>query len=66
MNGDRWHQIEDLFHRAADLVPAERVAFLDQACTGDEELRREVESLLAVDSPQDQFLKAAVAQAAQH
>ena len=64
MSDHRWHQIEDLFHRAADLAPAERAAFLDRACTGDEELRREVESLLDVDSPQDQFLRGAVAQAA--
>src|SRR5579864_2677113 len=64
MNDDRWRQIEDLFHRAADLAPAERPLFLHRACTGDEELRREVESLLAADSPRDEFLRAAVAQAA--
>jgi eukaryotic-like serine/threonine-protein kinase len=64
MSDDRWHQIEDLFHRAADLAPAERAAFLERACAGNEELRREVESLLAVDSPQDEFLRGAVAQAA--
>jgi tetratricopeptide (TPR) repeat protein len=63
MNGDRWRRVEDLFHQAADLAPAERAAFLDGACTDDEELRREVESLLAVDSAQDGFLRSAVAQA---
>src|SRR5947207_15434670 len=64
MSGQRWDQIEDLFHRAADLAPAERAVFLDRACAGDKELRREVESLLAADSPRDEFLKASVAQAA--
>ncbi len=65
MGDERWRQIEGLFHEAADLAPGERAAFLDRACTGDQELRREVESLLALDAPQDGFLKAAVAQAAE-
>ena len=46
MSDDRWRNIEELFRRAADLVPAERAAFLAMACAGDERLRRKVESLL--------------------
>src|SRR5262245_34913710 len=42
-----WLQVEKLFHQAAELEPAALPAFLDQACGGNEELRREVESLLA-------------------
>jgi tetratricopeptide (TPR) repeat protein len=64
MGDDRWRQIKEIFHEAADLAPAERAAFLRRACDGDEELQREVESLLVADAPQDTFLKAAVAQAA--
>ena len=44
---DRWPRIEQLYHAAASREPAERAAFLDEACAGDETLRREVESLLA-------------------
>jgi eukaryotic-like serine/threonine-protein kinase len=43
----RWKQIEEVFGAAADLPPAERAAYLDQACREDAELRAEVESLLA-------------------
>jgi serine/threonine protein kinase len=63
MSDDRWRQIEELFHQAADLAPADRAAFLRRACDGDEELQREVESLLAADASRDTFLKAAVADA---
>ena len=47
---DRWSQVEDLFHRALERSESERSAFLDEACAGDEALRREVESLLAEES----------------
>ena len=44
---DRWRQIEELYHRASELPPAERSRFLDGVCENDAGLRREVESLLA-------------------
>jgi len=65
MNGDRWEKIEDLFHRAADLAPADRGALLDSACAGDPALREEVESLLAADAEPEGVMEAAVAEAAQ-
>jgi eukaryotic-like serine/threonine-protein kinase len=46
---ERWAQIEELFHRAAESEPASRQELLDQACSNDSELRREVEVLLACD-----------------
>jgi serine/threonine protein kinase len=46
----RWQEIDRIFAAALEREPAERAAFLDQACGGDEQLRREVESLLAHDS----------------
>ncbi len=61
---DRWQRIEELFHRAADLAPAERADFLATVCAGDAGLRREVESLLANDGSQDNLIEAAVSQAA--
>ncbi len=45
----RQSRLEDLFHRAADLTPAERSALFDSECTDDPALRAEVESLLALD-----------------
>jgi formylglycine-generating enzyme required for sulfatase activity/predicted Ser/Thr protein kinase len=42
-------QIEDLYHSAREREASQRSAFLSDACRGDEELQREVESLLAQD-----------------
>jgi serine/threonine protein kinase len=39
-------QIEELFHRAAECEPEHRTGLLDEACSDDPELRREVEALL--------------------
>ena len=47
---ERWRQIEEIYQSAAERTPEERDAFLAVACGGDEELRREVESLLAQQS----------------
>lgn len=48
--------IDDLFNDALALEPARRAAFLDRACAGDAELRREVESLLAAHEDAEAFL----------
>src|SRR5262249_22512884 len=48
--------IERLFELALACEPHERAAFLDQAC-GDDEIRREVESLLKADEQADGFLE---------
>jgi len=44
---ERWQQIESLFQEALERNPAERNAWLREACQGDSDLRREVASLLA-------------------
>jgi len=44
---ERWQQIESLFQEALQRPAAERDAFLRQACGGDADLLREVQSLLA-------------------
>ncbi|HWX42582.1 MAG TPA: serine/threonine-protein kinase, partial [Blastocatellia bacterium] len=46
MNPDRWQEIKRIFDAALKLPPGERPGYLAGACGGDEELRREVESLL--------------------
>ena len=48
----RWKTIDEIFAAALELEPSARPAFLTQACGSDEGLRREVESLLAHDSPE--------------
>jgi len=47
MNPDRWRRIEALVEASATRDGTERAAFLAEACGGDADLRREVESLLA-------------------
>ena len=53
---DRWSRVEALYHAARERDASARVAFLDAACGGDVELRREVESLLAQPTSAGGFL----------
>ncbi len=46
MQGDYSERVEQLFERALELAPPERVAFLEQACGGDAQLLQELRSLL--------------------
>ena len=55
MSPERWQQIEKLLQAALERKPAERAAFLQQACAGDEVIRKEVESLLASNEHADSF-----------
>jgi hypothetical protein len=47
MKQEHWQQIRDIFDGAIEHAPDERSRFLDEVCANDEEVRREVESLLA-------------------
>src|SRR5262245_1261889 len=58
MESERWQQIESLYYAALERDAAQRAAFLYEACAGDGELRREVESLLAVHGQAEDFLAA--------
>jgi serine/threonine protein kinase len=46
---ERWARIERLYHEALACAVPECTSFLADACTGDEALRREIESLLEHD-----------------
>jgi len=48
--------VRDIFLGALDAAPAERAAFLDEACAGDATLRRQVEALLRVHNEPDSLL----------
>ena len=50
MTDERWQRVKALFQAAIDLPESERDALLTSAAEGDDELRREVESLLASDT----------------
>jgi serine/threonine-protein kinase len=54
---DRWQQIERLYHEALEINTADRDAFLDRACAGDEHLLHEVRSLLDYERTADRFLE---------
>ena len=54
---DRWQQVEKLCQSALELEERQRRAFLEEACAGDEELRREVESLLQFDRRGERFIE---------
>jgi hypothetical protein len=47
MSSERWRQVEGIYHAALSRPFPDRSAFLAAACAGDDDLRREVESLLA-------------------
>ncbi len=56
MKQQRWEQINELYYAALELADAERAALLAEACAGDEELRQEVESLLASNDQAGEFM----------
>src|SRR3954465_11519678 len=57
MTADGWRQVKDLYERARALTGEERRALLDAQCSRDDEVRREVEALLAAPEPDDDFLE---------
>jgi eukaryotic-like serine/threonine-protein kinase len=52
----RWQQAKEILDAALDLAPAARPEFLAESCGGDPALRREVESLLALEDAVGEFL----------
>jgi eukaryotic-like serine/threonine-protein kinase len=57
MTPERWQQIERLYYAALEREPDERAAFLESACPGDENLRREVASLVVAGDRIGSFLE---------
>ncbi len=64
MKSERWQQIERLYQAALELEEKQRAAFLSEACSDDDKLRREVQSLvieqlgIALFEPQRRSLEA--------
>jgi serine/threonine protein kinase/Tol biopolymer transport system component len=61
---ERWKQVESLYHAALERETATRAAFLAEVCAGDEELRREVASLIAYDGQPASFIESPVLEVA--
>src|SRR5437588_1850710 len=57
MDPEYWQQIKILLHSALERPPAERPAFLDQACSGNPTLRSQLEALLASHERTDDFIE---------
>lgn len=56
MNKEKWQEISRIFHLASEKPSAERAIYLNEACGGDAELRREIEILLAAGDEGDSFI----------
>jgi serine/threonine-protein kinase len=57
MERERWQRVERLYHSALERQPGDRAVFLEHACEHDEELRAEVESLLACREKATDFIE---------
>ncbi len=57
MKPERWGRIESIFHKALEAEESRRAAVLEESCAGDEDLRREVESLLAHHTEAGSFIE---------
>src|SRR6058998_1309953 len=57
MTATRWPEVQRLYHTALERAADERAVFLIEACGGDDDLRREVESLLAYRTKAQDFIE---------
>src|SRR6266576_6155666 len=64
MTPERWQQVKQIFQSALERNPAERSAFLNQACADDPALRSEVESLISSHNQAGDSIEAMAAEAA--
>src|SRR5437667_1972645 len=64
MTPERWQQLKQIFQSALERNPAERSAFLSQACADDPALRSQVESLIASHDQAGDSIEAMAAEAA--
>jgi serine/threonine protein kinase len=57
MKADRWRQLEELYDAAIELPAAERAEYAQEACAGDDDLRRELLSLLDAQQKVGDFME---------
>jgi eukaryotic-like serine/threonine-protein kinase len=56
MTPERWQQVKDIFNSAITYRADDRSLFISRACSGDDELRSEVESLIASHEESGSFI----------
>ncbi len=66
MQQERWQRIDEIFHSALQVEGERRAAFLDQTCSGDTELRIQVQRLLRHHNEADSFLEQPAVELAAH
>ncbi len=64
MKAERWQRIDELFQGALEREGSERVAWLAEACGGDDALRGEVEALLSALDEAGSFMETPAAERA--
>jgi serine/threonine protein kinase/Flp pilus assembly protein TadD len=57
MTPEHWQQVKEMLYAALERTPEQRSAFLDDACQGNQALRREIEALLAAYQGAGSFLE---------
>ena len=60
MNHDQYKRIDELLDVVLEIEPDKRTAFLVEACAGDEDLRKQVEILLAADNEEHSLMEAGI------
>ena len=66
MRPERQSRVDQLVQEALELNEQQRAEFVERHCAGDEDLRTEVESLLAFAKNADRFMEAPALQLAAH
>jgi hypothetical protein len=59
MTPERWQQVKELFQSALEAEASQRAVLLEEACSGDPSLRRQVEALIASHEQASTFLESA-------
>src|SRR6185369_9996724 len=57
MNGDQWSQVKRILNSAVQLAPDERRQYVSDECAGDEQLRKQIDSILNSPTELDSFLE---------
>jgi serine/threonine protein kinase len=57
MKPERWQELDQLFHAGLERAPEERADFLDEACADNQQLRKEVEALIAAHEQAVSFIE---------
>src|SRR5882724_7882718 len=64
MTPERWQKVKEIFDSASQVELAKRSAFLSSACGGDDDLRKEVETLIASHERDGSFIDSPAYEAA--